>query len=306
MGSRRLATTLGVAVLLGLTALTGVAVASHVTCGQVITASTTLDSDVGPCPGDGLEVAGDGVTLSLGGHHVLGRGSGTGILVSGEGVHVRNGTVSGFSDGVLTFFSSNDTIEGLVATRNATAGIALGPGLTSRLERNIVTANGAMGIRINQTTESVVERNLIRGNGGPGVYFGGGSTNFRTQRNTLRANAVDGNGGDGVLLERRADGNEMVGNRIARNGRDGVHISVFSADQCCDLVQGNVIVGNAGNGVLIERDRPGTLTSDLRNRILENRAFRNELFDLADENPGCDANTWAGNRFGTRNQPCIN
>jgi len=30
------------------------------------------------------------------------------------------------------------------------------------------------------------------------------------------------------------------------------------------------------------------------------------VFDLTDEYPACDANTWSANQYGTRNQPCIN
>ncbi len=55
-------------------------------------------------------------------------------------------------------------------------------------------------------------------------------------------------------------------------------------------------MGNTADGVLVQ----GT-----NNRILANTAFANRRFDLADANPGCDSNTWAGNLFGTRNQVCI-
>src|SRR5215210_9323889 len=52
--------------------------ASHVGCGSLITTDTTLDSDVGPCVGDGLIVAADDITLDLGGHTVSGTGTGAG------------------------------------------------------------------------------------------------------------------------------------------------------------------------------------------------------------------------------------
>jgi hypothetical protein len=41
------------ALLVTLTALANPASAAHVSCGDVITINTTLDSDVGPCPGVG-------------------------------------------------------------------------------------------------------------------------------------------------------------------------------------------------------------------------------------------------------------
>ena len=53
----------------------GQAFAAHVTCGDVITQDTTLDSDLIDCPGDGLVIGADGVTLDLGGHTVDGTGT---------------------------------------------------------------------------------------------------------------------------------------------------------------------------------------------------------------------------------------
>jgi hypothetical protein len=66
---------------IGFTAPAG---ATHVGCGQVITSSTTLDSDVGPCPNNGIIVQGNDVKLDLNGYEVFGTdevGDGAGILV---------------------------------------------------------------------------------------------------------------------------------------------------------------------------------------------------------------------------------
>ena len=64
-------TVLAVATLL---ASGGQALASHVQCGDVITQDTTLDSDLIDCPGDGLVIGADDVTLDLNGHTVDGDG----------------------------------------------------------------------------------------------------------------------------------------------------------------------------------------------------------------------------------------
>ena len=50
--------------------------ASHVNCGDVITQDTTLDSDLLNCPGDGLVIGADGVTVDLAGHTIDGTGGG--------------------------------------------------------------------------------------------------------------------------------------------------------------------------------------------------------------------------------------
>jgi hypothetical protein len=46
--------------------------ASHVRCGDVITQDTTLDSDLLDCPGSGVVIGADGITLDLNGHVVDG------------------------------------------------------------------------------------------------------------------------------------------------------------------------------------------------------------------------------------------
>ena len=51
-------------VLTGLLLSAGPATASHVACGDTLASNTTLDSNVGPCAGDGLRVNTDGITLN--------------------------------------------------------------------------------------------------------------------------------------------------------------------------------------------------------------------------------------------------
>src|SRR5829696_8484752 len=53
----------------------GPASASHVSCGDRITADTTLDADLVNCPNHGIVIAADDVTLDLNGHLVDGDGT---------------------------------------------------------------------------------------------------------------------------------------------------------------------------------------------------------------------------------------
>ena len=62
--------------LVGATAASGGrALASQVSCGETITADTTLDSDLVNCPNHGIVIGADGVTLDLNGHLVDGDGT---------------------------------------------------------------------------------------------------------------------------------------------------------------------------------------------------------------------------------------
>ena len=52
----------------------GPAFANHVTCGDIITSDTTLDSDLVNCPSNGIVIGADDVTLDLNGHTIDGDG----------------------------------------------------------------------------------------------------------------------------------------------------------------------------------------------------------------------------------------
>ena len=86
------------AFVLTLALLPGDASARHLQCGERVTEDVRLDSDLRDCPGVGLLIAAEGVTVDLGGHMIDGTGRGTGIVngYGGDGrrdVLVRNGTV---------------------------------------------------------------------------------------------------------------------------------------------------------------------------------------------------------------------
>ncbi|MFN2539868.1 MAG: right-handed parallel beta-helix repeat-containing protein [Mycobacteriales bacterium] len=88
----------------------------------MITHSTKLDSDLGPCPGNGLVVRADNITLDLGGHAVSaanGPEETVGIRLGNvNGVTVRNGTVKGFDAGVDVEGGSRNRIEKITARDN--------------------------------------------------------------------------------------------------------------------------------------------------------------------------------------------
>jgi len=194
--SRRLAAVLSATflVMAGLTLTAGPVQATHVGCGSVITENTTLDSDVGPCPGDGLIVAASNITLDLNGYRIFaanGPGDNAGIRLGGfdpvtlepivvSGVTVQNGTVEGFDAGVViqgqrladgTRLGGGNTVQNLTVQNNVNdylgAPCNLGDGIAifdsddNRILDNTLIANGPYG-GISVINDS--DRNLIRGN----------------------------------------------------------------------------------------------------------------------------------------------
>jgi hypothetical protein len=99
----RLSRPLGVALLVGSALLAMPAAVQAVTCGQRITANTTVQNDLINCPGDGLVIAAHGITLDLNGHTIDGDGqdpSGDGDVGIINGYSPSNPNQSGGYDRV--------------------------------------------------------------------------------------------------------------------------------------------------------------------------------------------------------------
>lgn len=319
--------------LLSLAALAGVASAAHVGCGQVITESTVLDADVGPCTGTGLVVGADGVTLDLGGHRVFGvvgaSGEGAGILLDGRtGVSVKNGSVTDFDAGIAVLGGGANKISGITARDNIGSG-ALG--------------DFGDGIAVSGSNNNVLIGNTVAHNGPfDGIGLFSGSSNNTINKNAIVDNNVASFGMQdiGLRLEPGSVGNSVTNNEVKRNGLDGITVFGGSTD---NVVKHNVIEANGihafphrqGSGVAVAPTADRTLVQDntvtgngghgLRiasqsNQVLTNKTGGNGVglplavgpgaepyYDLTDTNttPPCDANVWSGNTFVTFNQPCV-
>lgn len=264
--TRRLAVALIVTILMAASLATvPTADAGHVTCGQVITTDTTLDSDVGPCNGtDGIVVGADGITLDLNGHSVLGDPnldgeSAVGIVMqSRESVTVTSskdgGTVRDFDAGVtITQGSRANTVRDLIVRDNI---------------GNITISDFGDGIVIFNSSDNVIKNNLVDHNGpfdGIGVVeFGGGAA----ERNTIEGNTVINNNvpssltinqDDGIRLEPDTADNTVIGNTVANNGLDGIALFAGSADGNVQGSTGNTVRGNnvQGNGFHDKTHRKG-------------------------------------------------
>ena len=161
-----------IALALALVLPSGAAHARHLECGDRVTQDLKLDSDLRNCAGVGLVIAGDGVTLDLGGHTIDGTGRGTGIVngYGGDGrrgFHVRNGTVRGFKVG-LRSGGRGTTLRRLTVTRNATGGVVL-RGSQCVVERSTISDNGyGHGISITGLTAAASTRTGSRVTSAPG------------------------------------------------------------------------------------------------------------------------------------------
>lgn len=311
----------GMVALLG--TMAGQASAAPVTCGTVITTSTVLTNDVGPCSSDGLIIGANNITLDLGGHTVFGvpnhPGNGVGILSQNHsGVVIQRGTVKQFDAGVAIIGGSGNTVQQLIVTQNVGSsttdfgdGIALDGTNNNTIQTNVVTFNGPFdGIGLfdgasNNTIRSnvITDNNVIRLVGMHGVTAEDDGIRLEpgSHFNVITGNDIERNLLDGVGVFFQSSDNTVIGNNIVGNGfhdptinrlGDGIHV-FLQADRT--LVQGNVVNNNAEFGIVV---------NSMSNSILANSAHGNSLGDLIDTNANCDANQWHANNAGTGSPSC--
>ncbi len=181
-----------------------------------------------------------------------------------------------------------------------------GDGMADTAERNLISANHRHGLVIQtaNTDENVVAGNYIGtdatgskplGNGDGGVYIG--NWNGAPQSNRI---GTDGNG--------IAD--EMEGNLISANGRNGVAIN--GKETSHNVVAGNLIgtdvtgtsaLGNASDGVALTSganfNRIGTNGDGIGDLAERNIISGNISNGVVIIRPGSDLNVVAGNYIGT-------
>jgi parallel beta-helix repeat protein len=280
---------MGVAGILAAAGMGSVAGAATVTCGQVITQNTVLQSNVGPCPTNGahgIVIGADNITLNLNGRTVIGSsgtGEGAGIYLKGRsGVTITNGTVRDFDGGVVVEGGTRNTVSrmttreniGVVAGTRYADGIAILSSTHNRVTRNLVVHNGPLsGIGIYSrvdaehprdtsgiSTGNLIDTNVVADTNLPRNATINDSDGIRVETmstgNTIRNNKVTGSGLDGISLFSFAPGNTVRDNVVYDNGflnpfrRRGDGIRVFGGSEQ-SVIEGNVVRGNAANGIIL-------------------------------------------------------
>ncbi len=227
-------------------------------CGAVITATTTLTADVGPCPADAIIIGADNITLNLAGHQLIGAGpddgSHAGVLVANHhGVTVTGnsnlsgpkGVIRDFNAGVIVIGGSANTITNLAVRHNQ-------GGDTDALYGD--------GIAVFFSAENRIVGNDVVDNG---PYDGIALLGFGSDRNTIQGNDVEGTtnlGAQGVgiglgivlnpffsfSLPREVSiyDNQIIENMVKGNDNGG--ISTLS--NISGVIRGNTVIDNGHGG----------------------------------------------------------
>ena len=212
-------------------------------CGATITKSTTLRADLANCPGDGLVIGRDNITLDLGRRTIDGTGAGVGIKVTGRrGVRIVGGTVKEFGIGIGLDAARGNRVTGVTLTGHPVRGIDAAngsddnvfEGLDATGNRNAITLNGSRG---NVVRLSELSRNAITGIALIGA-----------PHNRITGNRIADNGYNGAVVVEGSDDNEVALNDI-RGGELGLIVDTAARN----LVTLNHVDG-AADGILIAGD----------------------------------------------------
>jgi hypothetical protein len=260
----------GVAVVLAATgalaALPATATAATVSCGTVIKQSTTLTADLGPCPGEGIVIGANGVTLDLNGHTITGdpqaraQAAALGNQPDSAGVDFRNvsgssvidGTVRDFDAGVAINGGSGDTVNGIVAEDNVNYRVLYG--VNSQPLPNTPTCDYGDGIITDNSSNDRIIHNVALRNGPfDGIALVDFSTHDTVSGNSVAdndvANTVQGDptGSASTVCGTGPGGGAMMTGRAVQD----IGIRVEGPGAQDNTVSGNLVSGSALVGIAV-------------------------------------------------------
>jgi hypothetical protein len=197
--------------------------AQPLTCGATITKNTTLTADVTGCPGTGIKIGADGITLDLAGHTVSAAAERNpkahGILNEGhDGVTIRGGTVRGFGAyGVRLSHADHNVVRDMNLVGNFT-GVGLFESDNGVVRNTTMMSSRFVGANLTGGAGNRVEHNTISASAGPGVFVHS-SPAEPGRAHRIEANALDGNG---IEIQPGPRGTRVVGNTIKNAVYDGI------------------------------------------------------------------------------------
>ena len=280
----------------------GQASANHVSCGDAITADTTLDSDLVNCENNGIVIGADDITLDLDGHRIDGDGElaedcrqsicDVGVVNDGhDGVTVRHGSVREFGEGVGVGNARHVRILGISSSRNQAFGFLVFGSARSLVRNSLFSRNIAPegdGIGMFGCRHVRIVNNEIRRNPGPGIHVEDSSDNL------IKGNRFARTSDFGILME--GDRNRVRGDRfvrvgggitvsgdrnaVARNSLRGGTVGVAVENGRGNLVAGNVVVDAREDGIYLGLNAPPIGGVDNVVRRNEVRGSGDDGFDV--------------------------
>jgi large repetitive protein len=218
--------------------------AVHASCGQTITADTTLDSDLTKCTGPAIRIGADDITLDLNGHTITGKGKGVGVnnTAGYDGVTIEDGSIHDFMESVALVGASDIHLRGLSLSDNRHVGIYVQDSSAIQIAQVSVVDIRFSGIFLWRSHDIRVEGSSSSGNGA-------GVVALASDHLAIEANAFQGNSGEGIALQESSEGH-VAGNTVSHNGGagiflDGANTNQVSSNFASQNGDGIGVIGNA-------------------------------------------------------------
>jgi parallel beta-helix repeat protein len=269
--------------------------ASAATCGDTITADTTLHNDLTNCVGTGLVIGRDNIRLNLNGHTVDGNDAddpcagdviycdaGVDNSAGHSGVTIENGTLQEFDDGVVAIDANHDVLRKLTTPRNV-VGILLAHSTGVRILSGSAVDNRFMGVLLlNASNGNEIRDNAVSGSTrSPAVELDDSDRN-RVERNVIEGSdqGIESSGGDhndfsknvlshnfgGAIAADAGSGNRLRDNLITDNG-DGITVGgARDTEISGNIVRRSGLFGFAdtgGFGVLLDGSDDDTVDGNV-------------------------------------------
>ena len=213
--------------------------ADHVSCGQTITADTTLDSDLTKCGGPGITIGADGITLDLNGHTIQGKGRGSGVnnIAGHDGVTIGGGSIRDFAESIAVVGAYDNQMYDLSLSGDRHVGIYVQDSTAIQIERVSVTDIRFSGIFLWRSHDVRVE-------GSSSSRNGAGLVAQASDHLVIRANAYQGNSFEGIALDESSE-SDVRENTLSDN-ETGIALNTADANQVSD----NQVSRNGG-GIIV-------------------------------------------------------
>lgn len=225
-----------------------VPLSASVSCGEVITQSVSLTSNL-DCKTDGLIIGADGITIDLNGHTISGPGVATskvGIMLSDQdNVNINGpGIIENFQAGVLNTGGQDDKINAVTFTQNQIGSFNTGSANTG-IQDNLFFGNN-IGVASHSSTGSKVITNLFKSNDLAGITFvnsAGNEVSFNTIQGSVSGLFFDGQSRDNVV-----NSNNILDNGgVDVNNANGLPLNVnnnqFNDNNCNSSVPAGLCLG---------------------------------------------------------------
>lgn len=216
-----------------------------VECGQVITESITLSSNLN-CNSDGLIIGADRIKIDLNGFTIAGPGDKSNVVgiifADNDGVVIQGpGTIKNFQAGISFSGGESGKASSVTVTENEIAlfgtgskdlfidnnllldnsiGIAIHSTINSKLNLNIIKSNELAGITVVNSSGIEISGNIIEGSVN-GIFIDGNSSeNQITSNSVTQSRGVDLNNANGLEVDN--NNNIIVDNTCNTSVPDGL------------------------------------------------------------------------------------